>query len=482
LLETIRQYAREKLAEAEDSARLRDRHLDYFLELAEQSERKLRGREQKKWLSRLEKEYDNLRVALEWSLQSRPALGLRMAAALWEFWDTHGHLTEARQWLDRLLNATQSLPPDSTRVRALIASMAFASRQTDLEGWLSPLDQALAISRELNDIWGIAQCLIAQGLYKEYIEGNIKDAEPLYGEALNLARQLDDKLFIGQALGPMASCALKRYDHEHAADIYGESLILFREVGNEREIAGAFENLAEVAFFRRDYESVRNFAQESLALYRDLEDKHGIATALRTLCDVLNNQGKVSDAQFAGEQSVSLFRDLSDRGCMGLALAILARSVQAQGDLQSATSLAQEAATVLHEAGERIPEVMTMDVLGRIALEQGAPSSAREHFRHGLDLLKEIQDITQLPSLLEGLGATLAILSQSHDAIRLLGAADALREKTRLSILEIERSDYDRTLSLLHSQVDESSFQKIWKDGYVFTTEQVITFVLGGTS
>lgn len=479
-LETIRQYARERLAGTENPARLRDRHLDYFLKFAEQAETKLKGREQKKWLSRLEAEHDNLRASLEWSLQSRPALGLRMAAALSEFWDTHGHLAEARKWLDRLLNATQSLPSDSTRVRALIASMAFASRQTDLQGWMSPLDQTLMLSQELNDTWGIAQCLILKGFYKEYFEGKIEDAEPLYAEALNLARNLGDKLFLGHALGPMASYALKHYEHEHAAEIYNESLMLFREVENEREIAGALENLAEVELFHRDYQAAYGFAQESLTLYRDLEDKHGMATALRTLCHVMNNLGQVENAREAGEQSVNLFRDLTDRGCLGLALVTLARTVQAGGELQRASVLAREATAVLHEAGDQITEVIALEAMGRIALEQGDIPNAREYFGQGLEIGKEIQDLTLLPSLLEGLGATLAISSRSHDAILLLGAASAIREKTRLAILQIERSEYDHTLSLLHSQVRGESFQKIWDEGSALSAEQVVTFIFSG--
>src|SRR5512139_271523 len=114
-LETIRQYAREKLLDTEEVALLRDRHLAYFAGLAERAEQGLQGRAQKQWLRRLEAEHDNLRAALEWSLKSQPEDGLRIAAVLREFWDTHGHLTEARKWLETILNATKDLLPTPLR-------------------------------------------------------------------------------------------------------------------------------------------------------------------------------------------------------------------------------------------------------------------------------------------------------------------------------------------------------------------------------
>jgi predicted ATPase/class 3 adenylate cyclase/Flp pilus assembly protein TadD len=480
-LETIRQYAREKLFDTDEAAVMRDKHLDYFMRFAERSEKILQGRGQKKQLIRLERDHDNMRAALEWSVKSRPEFGLRLAAALREFWDTHGHLTEARQWLNMLLEATKSLPPDSTRVRALVATMFFASRQTDLEGWLSILDQELTLARELGDKWGIMQGLTAHGLYKEYIEGDFENAEPLYLDCANLARELGDKLLIGQSLGPLASCALKRFEYACAESLFRESLALFREVENEKEIAGALGNLAEVAFTRREYESARVSAQESLTLYRELEDKHGIATALRTLSKAIQNQGRFEHSQTVGEQSATLFRELSDRGCLGITLPILARTILAQGNVTRAFEVAQEAATLTEVIGEYGSNGDALHVLGRIAIAQGDISNALKHFHAALTLLKQIMDTSQIPSVLEGLAYALAISSQPHNAIRLLGAADALREKTKLTITEIERPDYDRTMSLLHDQIDDASFQKIWDEGRALTMEQAIELALSST-
>src|SRR5512141_33519 len=134
MLETTRQYAREMLMMSEETRAFRDQHLDYFLMYAETAQPELRGARQAEWMSLLETEHDNLRAALEWSQGTRPDLGLRIiAAALVDFWDTRGHITEARRWLETMLQKTAHLVPTPTRVDALLGATMFAIRQSDLE-------------------------------------------------------------------------------------------------------------------------------------------------------------------------------------------------------------------------------------------------------------------------------------------------------------------------------------------------------------
>ncbi len=477
-LETIRQYAREKLFDTDEVVSLRDKHLTYFVGLAERADVELQGRAQKKWLARLEAEHDNLRAALEWSLKSQPEAGLRIAAALREFWDTHGHLTEALKWLGTMLDATKNIPPTPVRVKAVFAAALFSSRQSDLEGWKARQDEGLALAESFDDTWGIAQGLVSHGLFKEYFENDIEAAELFYRRALEYGRKLNDKLFLGQSLGPLASCALKRYEYARAEEIFRESLSLFREVGNTREIAGAYGNLAEVALTQRNYESARVSAEESLALYRELDDKHGVATALRALSIASHNQGNIQQAQMAAEQGVMLFRQLGDRACMGLTISVLARHVLGQGDAERASEVAQEAVKVLREIGNVSSEIGALDVTGRIALAQGDLFKAQEYFRDGISHLKDAKEVSQLPSLLEGLANVLARSSQTQVAILLLGAAEALRERIHLARMQFETAEYDALMSTLHEEIDDETFQALWKNGRAMTTEQAIESAL----
>lgn len=476
-LETIRQYAREKLFETEEVASLRDAHLAYFAGLAERAEHGLQGRAQKQWLARLEAEHDNLRGALEWSLKSQPETGLRIATALREFWDTHGHLTEARKWLGIFMDATKELPPTSFRVRALFAAAMFASRQGDVEGWKACQDEGFALAESLEDARGIAEGLVSRGLFKEYFENDLEAAESFYRRALESGRKVNEKLLIGQLLGPLAGYALKRYEYARAEEIYRESLSLFREAENTKEIAGAYGNLAEVALARRDDESARASAEESLALYRELDDRHGVATALRTLSIASHNQGDVQQAHMAAEQGVTLFRQLGDRTCLGLTLSVLARHVLSVGDAARAEAVIQEAMKVLHDVGEISGEIGSLDAAGCIALARGDLPDARNYFCEGISLSKESKGINQLPSLLEGLANTLTRSSQTRNAILLLGAAQALRERIHQARMQFETAEYDALLSALREDAD-GNFQSMWEDGCALITEQAIDLAL----
>ena len=479
MLETTRQYAREMLMMSEETRIYRDQHLEYFLKYAETAQLELRGRKQAEWMSLLETEHDNLRAALEWSQGTRPELGLRIAAALIDFWDTHGHLTEARRWLETMLQKTAHLDPSPARVDALLGAMAFAIRQTDLEISRKLLEDGLALARAIDYNAGIARGLMARGVVAEYFEGDFEKAEEYYNAGLDIYRRTGDKLAIGQALGPLASCALKGYEFSHAEKLYRESLSLFREIENEREIAGALENLAEVALERRNYTDAHSFAEESLSLYRKLEDKHGIATALRALGVAAHNQENLDLARSSCEQSAEIFRELGDRGCLILSLAALARQLQHLGELQRAFDIIQEARKILDGVEKELVATNVFDVFGRIAFAMGNLSEAQRQFRDGLAFQQEGKDAHFVPSLLEGLAG----LIEPQDAIRLLGSAAIMREKTNVPLMRIEQGEYERTIAALKSRVNDADFRSLWEEGLAMTVDEAILFALekGGT-
>ena len=479
MLETTRQYAREMLMMSEETRIYRDQHLEYFLKYAETAQLELRGRKQAEWMSLLETEHDNLRAALEWSQGTRPELGLRIAVALIDFWDTHGHLTEARRWLETMLQKTAHLDPSPARVDALLGAMAFAIRQTDLEISRKLLEDGLALARAIDYNAGIARGLMARGVVAEYFEGDFEKAEEYYNAGLDIYRRTGDKLAIGQALGPLASCALKGYEFSHAEKLYRESLSLFREIENEREIAGALENLAEVALERRNYTDAHSFAEESLSLYRKLEDKHGIATALRALGVAAHNQENLDLARSSCEQSAEIFRELGDRGCLILSLAALARQLQHLGELQRAFDIIQEARKILDGVEKELVATNVFDVFGRIAFAMGNLSEAQRQFRDGLAFQQEGKDVHFVPSLLEGLAG----LIEPQDAIRLLGSAAIMREKTNVPLMRIEQGEYERTIAALKSRVNDADFRSLWEEGLAMTVDEAILFALekGGT-
>ncbi len=160
LLETVRQYARDRLEDSGGSAAVRVRHRDYYLALAEEAHPKLRGAEQAEWLRRLEEEHDNLRAGLEWSLvEAGSKGGLRLCAALQRFWGTRGHFTEGRRWCTRVLGKAGAEERTRERAKVLNGAGILAHFQGDYPAARAMSEESLAIGRELGDRTGIASSL-----------------------------------------------------------------------------------------------------------------------------------------------------------------------------------------------------------------------------------------------------------------------------------------------------------------------------------
>src|SRR6266446_950637 len=190
LLETVRQYARDRLEDTGGRAAVRVRHRDYYLALAEEADPKLKGAEQAEWLRRLEEEHDNLRAGLEWSLaEAETGGGLRLCGALQRFWWTRGHLTEGRQWCTRVL--CKAGAEERTRERAYVLNAA---------GVLS------------------------------YHQGDYPAARALYEESLAIRRELGDRSGIAASLGTPGTVAVNQGDHPAARALQEQSLAIYREL------------------------------------------------------------------------------------------------------------------------------------------------------------------------------------------------------------------------------------------------------------
>ncbi|HEU5423302.1 MAG TPA: tetratricopeptide repeat protein, partial [Nitrolancea sp.] len=246
MLETIREYGWERLAEAGELERMRRAHAAYFLALAEEAEPELKGPRQGTWLQRLETDHDNLRAALDWSTASQePELGLRLAAALSRVWSIHGHLTEGREWLERAL-ATRGAAAPATRARALNGAGFLTHMQGDYPQAVALYEEALTLERELGDKGGMATSLNNLGIVA-LEQGDYPRATALYEEALTLQRALGNKDSAANSLNNLGNVACEQGDYSRATALYEEALALDRALGNQRGIARSLNNLGSVA-------------------------------------------------------------------------------------------------------------------------------------------------------------------------------------------------------------------------------------------
>jgi len=269
LLETVRQYASERLATAGEEGRTRDRHLTYFLALAEAAEPELRGSEQTRWLAQLDGEHDNLRAALSWARkEADPEKWLRLAAALWRFWYVRGFFGEGRAWLEGALAAGAAGSPE-VRARSLNGAGALAYQQGDYERAAGLYEESLAIRRARGDVPGIAASLNNLGALA-YQEGEYDRAAALYEEGLALWKRLADQSGIAASLNNLGLVAFQQGKYEQAMDLHEESLTIRRALGYRWGIANSLNNLGLAAAARGEYARAVALHHESLRLGRDI--------------------------------------------------------------------------------------------------------------------------------------------------------------------------------------------------------------------
>lgn len=286
MLETIRQYANEKLVESDESDALRDRCLKYFLNLVEVAEPKLHSEDQGRWLGQLEMEHNNLRAALEWSLkaQNTSEAGLRLSSALVTFWLTHGYLREGQTWLEQLL-AVNSDAPAAIRAKALTGAGTLAWGRSDYDRAVAFHQDSLALYRTLEDQRGIAEALTNLGA-QALAQGNFEQAMPQLQESLELYRTLGDKRGTADALMNLGEVARYTGDPESAAACYAESLTLYRELGDQRWIAGALHNLGLSAIDQGNLEEALLYHQESILMFQRIGEKQYLPESLEALADI----------------------------------------------------------------------------------------------------------------------------------------------------------------------------------------------------
>lgn len=285
-LETIRQYGAQLMAEAAETGPIRSRHLDYFTRWAEQADSFLSGPEQSAWLERFNREHDNLRSALDWSLtdESRAEQGLRLAAACGIFWKIRGYLSEGRTRLLAALDHGADCEPSLSRARALHRAANIAYLQSDYPLTRTLLTEALSLNRSLGlpAKSELAETLDMLGELATEV-GEYDRAPAFFEEALTIFRELQDPQGIPSMLMQLGWAAMRSGDYPLASARLEECLPLLRKSGSARLQAQALASLGELAVRQGAFDRAHTLLEQSLALLQELGDRWGIAAALGSL-------------------------------------------------------------------------------------------------------------------------------------------------------------------------------------------------------
>jgi len=338
MLETIREYALERLVATSEAERLRRQHANYYLMFAEMANRELRGRQQGIWLDRLETEHDNLRAALEWLLKhSEVEPSLRLAVALWIFWNLRGYRSEGRRWLDEALARSEGAMI-ATRAMALNGAGALAHSQGDYAQASVLYEQSLALWQEVGDPQGRARVFNNLGRVVQD-QGDYAQASVLYEQSLALWQEVGDPQGRVGPLNQLGEVARYQGDYARATALYEQSLALWQELGYKGGIAEALTNLGAVAADQGDYARATALCEQSLTLWQELGDKSGIAETLIHLGRIALFEGDAGRARALLEQSLAQFRELEEKRGIAECFEELARVAALQGQLIRAAQL-----------------------------------------------------------------------------------------------------------------------------------------------
>jgi predicted ATPase/predicted negative regulator of RcsB-dependent stress response len=322
LLETVRQYALERLMESGEAERIRLRHRDAFLNLAERAELELQGPGQKAWFDRLEAEHDNFRAALDWARAAgdREA-ALRLAGALWWFWEVRGYWTEGRQWLnDTLARAGEA--STAARVKALNASASLALKQGEYKQAAAMAEESLILSRQLGDKRAAASCLVVLGVHACVLE-DYKRAEALGGESLNLSREAGDNWGAAWANITLAMVAKEEKDYARASATLEEALAQLRGFGHQWGAAVALLQMGLVRRDQREFEQATQLLEQAREQFSQLGDKAYAAYTQLNLGQVAAALGDYERATALYRATLAVRRELKDRRGMATCLTAL---------------------------------------------------------------------------------------------------------------------------------------------------------------
>jgi len=398
MLETIREYALEKLAVSGEETSTRRAHAAYCLVLAEEVTTEEAGAEATEWLERFKLERDNFRAALEWLTQTGNAeWGLRLGTALFRFWEMCEYLAEGRNSLGKLLKLPGAAVPTKARARALFSAGVLAGEQ-----------------------------------------GDYTSADALHRESLGIARQLGDKQGAAIYLNALAVTARDRGDVPVARSLFEESLLLWRELGDQKAVARSLSNLADAVKLQGDYATARSLHAECLAIFQGLGDRAGVAWSLNYQGDIARDQNDPAAARTLYEQALSIFRELGDRwGIAG-----------------------------------------TLADLGSLARQQRNYPTAHTMYRESIKSFQELGHKRGIARLLECFACSAAAQLEAERALRLAGAAAALRQDTGSRLAPAEQAKLEAALDPARRALTNEASAAAWLEGWATPVEKAVEDVL----
>ncbi|HEX3117638.1 MAG TPA: protein kinase [Candidatus Acidoferrum sp.] len=371
-LETIREYALERLRESGEEPYTRRAHAAYCLVLAEEEA----GSDSKDALYRFELEYTNHRAALECLTETNDAAwGLRLGSALFHFWESREYLAEGRDKLIRILDLPSAAPPTKARMRALFAVNVLAGGQRDYIVSEKYVNASMDLARELGDRAGLAVGLNALAVLRRE-QYDLASAQKHFEECLAIWRELDDRKGIARTLSNLASVAKLEGDYERSRNLYAECFATFRAAGDGEGVAWSLNYQGDVTREQGDAIGARSLYERALAMFYELGNRWGIAGTLADLGGLARQQQDYSTAHSLYRESIQIFREMEHKRGIARLLECFAGIAAVQEHSERSLRLAGAAAALRQSIGAPLLPTEQLRILQEIEPARHAMGSA----------------------------------------------------------------------------------------------------------
>jgi len=415
MLETVRQYAGEKLRAAGELGQFHTRHQQWFLSLADTGARFLRGPQQRAWLDRLDGERDNFRTAVDWAIERTPDRALALAAALWRWAYLRGYLSIGADLTERALRAAPE--PTPTRLEALNGAAVLTNAIGNYPRSEELANETISLAGTFGDGGGAASgrlilASVALG------QGDFGRAGLLAEQALAGFRTAGDRWGQALALSVMGDQALNRGEYERAVQLYDESVGIFREVGDAWGIAHSQRGSGYAARLQGDYDLAVSLQAKSLAQARELGDRTGVGYSLVQLGFLQWRQGDYERAAAVLGESLAVFKEAGNQRGVADALSVLGLVEEYQGHHQRAKEIVAESLAMYRALGSRFGVASVTGTMGRVVLREGDPGRALALAEESITLFRELGDRRGAATSLRLAGEALLYLGEHARARR----------------------------------------------------------------
>jgi predicted ATPase/DNA-binding CsgD family transcriptional regulator len=512
LLETVRQYAQEKLGESGEADAVRSCHRDYYTAMALLDAPA--GHDYERRIERAETEIDNLRAAFGWSQENSDIeLALALACSLQPLWQARGRLREGLVWFDAALaelDAQHAQVAAGVRARALADTAVLAVWVGAAENSLGQAQQALSIAREVDDPALLARALTACGRIAAVVRAEA--AEPYFAEAIGLARAVDDRWRLSQLLAGQASAASYAGDPIATRAPAEEGRDLADAIGDRYGSRSCRWYLGTAELYQGDLVGAAAQFGELVAEARAAHDGFLEVVSLAGHSLVLAYQGDTAAARAAADAAIEAAAELGGiaaaLGCGALANAALAAgdaatardaceawpqlsavpqyaamqrtfnagAALAGGDLVTARRWADEAVTMA--TGYTLSAALL--ARARVAIAQGEPDQGERDAHDALACAADVEAYLPIPDILECLAGLAGDAGSHREATRLFGASHAIRERRGAIRFKIGVAGYQAGVAALRDALGEKDFESAWAEGAALSTEEAIAYAQRG--